>query len=154
MAMLGSSFASAQDYQGPRPPKTDVPYLVHANNLVPTDVGEATEESRKDMSVFALPGAAATARTPLAEPVFLIATKQLVADRLGLYQFFVEKGRREVRLPKQAGKRSKDASRNFRVTATRVADGLYRLEAAEPLENGEYSLSPEGSNQVFSFQVY
>jgi hypothetical protein len=24
----------------------------------------------------------------------------------------------------------------------------------EPLENGEYTLSPEGSNDTFSFQIY
>jgi len=28
------------------------------------------------------------------------------------------------------------------------------VEANEMLENGEYSLTPSGSNQVFCFQVY
>jgi hypothetical protein len=31
---------------------------------------------------------------------------------------------------------------------------LYRVEANETLENGEYALSPDGSDQVFCFQVY
>ena len=38
--------------------------------------------------------------------------------------------------------------------ATRIGDKLYRLEVEESLEPGEYSISPEGSNQVFCFQVY
>ena len=36
----------------------------------------------------------------------------------------------------------------------RVGDGLYRLEANENLPNGEYAITPEGSNTVFLFQVY
>ena len=32
--------------------------------------------------------------------------------------------------------------------------GLYRLEVEESLEPGEYAFSPEGSNQVFCFQVF
>ncbi len=36
----------------------------------------------------------------------------------------------------------------------RLGDGLYRIEANEFLPNGEYALSPEGSNTVFCFQVY
>jgi hypothetical protein len=32
---------SAQKYDGPRPPKPDLPYLKHASNLVPTEAGEA-----------------------------------------------------------------------------------------------------------------
>ena len=31
---------------------------------------------------------------------------------------------------------------------------IYRIDVGESLENGEYSLTPEGSNQVFCFQVY
>ena len=37
---------------------------------------------------------------------------------------------------------------------TKLDDALYRVEVNEVLENGEYSLSPRGSNQVFCFQVY
>jgi hypothetical protein len=32
--------------------------------------------------------------------------------------------------------------------------GLYRVEVNEPLEDGEYCLSPEGSNDVFCFSEY
>jgi hypothetical protein len=37
---------------------------------------------------------------------------------------------------------------------TRLASDLYRIEVNESLEPGEYSLSPEGSNQVFCFEVF
>ncbi len=36
----------------------------------------------------------------------------------------------------------------------RLGEGIYRLEANEYLQNGEYALTPEGSDQVFLFQVY
>jgi hypothetical protein len=51
--------------------------------------------------------------------------------------------------------RKKGSARPLLLTVNRLTnDGLYRVEAAGSLENGEYSLSPEGSNQVFCFQVY
>jgi len=37
---------------------------------------------------------------------------------------------------------------------TRLDSDLYRIEVGESLEPGEYSLSPEGSSQVFCFQVF
>jgi hypothetical protein len=37
---------------------------------------------------------------------------------------------------------------------TRLDGGLYKIEVDESLEKGEYSLTPEGSNQVFCFQVF
>ena len=35
-----------------------------------------------------------------------------------------------------------------------VEGDLYRIEADEILDFGEYSISPNNSNQVFAFQVY
>jgi hypothetical protein len=32
---------------GPRPPKPDLPYLMHADNLIPTESVEAKQEERK-----------------------------------------------------------------------------------------------------------
>jgi hypothetical protein len=68
-----------------------------------------------------------------------------------LYRFDVRRGRREVVLPTRPGK---NAPRPFRTVVTPLEGKLYRIEANEALENGEYSLSPDGSNQVFCFQVY
>jgi hypothetical protein len=35
-----------------------------------------------------------------------------------------------------------------------LAPGLFRVEAAQYLENGEYCLSPEGENIAFCFTVF
>ena len=141
--------ALAQNYTGPRPPKPDVPYLKHAENLVATEVAEAKEEKgKKDEVTYAIPGAASKARTPLASPIFLLQTEKLNANSLQLYKLESRNGRREITgSPKKPMKA-------IRVEVTKVETGLYKVEVVESLEPGEYSLSPEGSNQVFCFQVF
>ena len=57
LALLISSTAfAAEKYTGPRPPKADVVYLVHADNLVETELGKAKSDERKDVVVATLPG--------------------------------------------------------------------------------------------------
>src|SRR4249919_1896291 len=95
---LAAAFAAAaQKYTGPLPPKPDVPYLKHAQNLVPTEVLEAKEEKgKKDDIVYAVAGPASSARTPLASPILMLQTDKLVAAALQLYKFEVRNGRREL----------------------------------------------------------
>src|SRR5437016_118516 len=134
---LGAT-AFAQKYTGPRPPKTDVPYLLHASSLVETEIVDAREDGgRKDSTTYSVPGPSSQARTPLAEPIFLLATDKLSPESLELYKFEVKNGRRELTLQKRR-------TRPLRVAVTKVDNGLYRLEASETLENGEYGLSPAG----------
>lgn len=142
--------AAAQTYTGPLPPSRDIPYLKHAQNLVPTEVIEATEEKgKKDDIVYAVAGAASTARTPLASPILLLQTGKLVAGALQLYKFEVRNGRRELTVS------PKKPPRVYRVELTRLnTEKLYKLEVEESLEPGEYGFSAEGSNQVFCFQVF
>jgi len=147
--LLATLAAGADDYTGPRPPKADVLYLVHASNLIPTEVAEAQQEG-KNNETFSVSGAASSARTPLAEPIFLIRSEKIKADALELYRFEVKNGRRQLTLSR---KRS-DKSVPFHLSITKLDKDLYRVEADEALENGEYSLSPNGSNAVFCFQVY
>jgi hypothetical protein len=45
-------------------------------------------------------------------------------------------------------------ARPIRLNVTRLDENLYKIEVDEILENGEYSLSPVDSNQVFCFQIY
>jgi hypothetical protein len=142
--------AGADDYTGPRPPKADVLYLVHASNLVPTEATEAQQEGKKDDTTFSVSGAASSARTPLAEPIFLLRSEKIRPDSLELYRFEVKNGRRQLTLSR---KRS-DKSGPFHLSITKLDKDLYRVEADEALENGEYSLSPNGSNAVFCFEVY
>jgi hypothetical protein len=150
LPLIVLSLAAADKYQGPRPPKPDLPYLLHGSRLVETEATEAREEKRKDDTVYVISGASSPARTPLAEPILLLETEKLQADRLELYKLEVRNGRREAVFP---AKRRKDA-RPIRISVTRLDQNLYRLEAAVGLENGEYSLTPAASNQVFCFQVY
>lgn len=141
---------SAQKYKGPQPEKPDFPYLVHADNLVPTEASEAKEETKKDQILYYIPGASSPARTPLSSPIFLFLADKLTPERLQLYRLEVKNGRREVMF----SKKKKQTARPIRFSTDRVADNLYRLEVQETLENGEYSFSPSESNQVFCFEVY
>jgi hypothetical protein len=140
--------AAAQKYTGPRPPKADLPYLKHAQNLIPTEAVEAKEEKKGGDILYAVDGANSPAKTPLASPIFLLQAAKLVPERLQLYKLDSKSDRREIlfspRHPPKA----------IRVEVTRLDSGLYRIEVNESLEPGEYSLSPEGSNQVFCFQVF
>ena len=141
----------AEKYTGAWPPKPDVPYLVHVDNLIETEAAEAKNEARGNQRTAWVAGVASPVRTPLAEPIFLIDVQKLVPEKIELYRFDGKRERREVSLQLKSGK---GASRALRLTVTRVEGKLYRLEANEALENGEYSLSPDGSDQVFCFQVY
>jgi hypothetical protein len=141
----------AAKYNGPLPPQPDVLYLVHADNLIPTEVNNAKEEKKKDDTNYSIPGASSPVRTPLAEPIFILESKNIVADRIGLFKLDVKGGRREVTISKR-----RKSSHPLRLAVTPLGDNLYRIEVDENLglENGEYALSPEGSNQVFCFEVY
>src|SRR5580704_1985260 len=86
----------AEDYKGPRPPKADVLYLVHASNLIPTEVLTAQQDTKKDNDTFTVPGAASSARTPLSEPIFLFRSERIKPDDLGLFKFEVKNGKRQV----------------------------------------------------------
>jgi len=110
---------------------------------------EAQQEG-KNNDTFSVSGAASSARTPLAEPIFLLRSEKIKAGALELYRFEVKNGRRQLTL----SKKRKDNSGPFHLSITKLDKDLYRVEADEALENGEYSLSPNGSNSVFCFQVY
>jgi hypothetical protein len=143
--------ARAQSYKGPRPPKADVVYLVHASNLVPTEVAEAKEDTKKNSTNYSVSGASSPARTPLAEPIFILESDRISAESLELYRMDVKNGQREV---STSSKRIRGGPRALRVSVTRLDKGLFRLEASETLENGQYALTPSGSNKVFCFEVY
>jgi hypothetical protein len=111
---------------------------------------EAKEEKgKKDDITYSVQGAASSARTPLASPLFILQVDKVVAAKLELYRFEVRNGRRELTVsPKKPPK-------TYRVELTRLnTEKLYQLEVEDSLEPGEYGLSAEGSNQVFCFQVF
>ena len=141
----------ASKYAGPRPPKADVLYLLHADNLLETETVAAKEETRKDASIAIVPGASSPAKTPLAEPIFLLKSSQVQPGKLGAYKFDVKNGNREVIVNH---KKQKNVAKPIHLQITKLDENLYRVEVDQPLENGEYTISPEGSNDTFNFQVY
>ena len=136
--------------KSPRPPKQDVLYLMHASNLIETEVAEAKEERRKDDTAYVVNGASSPARTPMAEPIFVLDSKSIRPEQLQLFRLEVKNGRREAVISNK--KRGKD--RPLHLSMKRLGEGVYRIEANEYLQNGQYAITPEGSNQVFLFEVY
>src|SRR5204863_4491379 len=128
--------------------QADVPYGIHGENLGETGVAEAKEEKRKDDTAYVVAGAASTVRTPLAGPSFIMQADKLAPEKLQLYRFDVKNGHREVFF----SKKGKGSARPRRINVNPLGGGLFKIEVAESLENGEYGLSPAGSNQVFCLQ--
>jgi hypothetical protein len=140
-----------QKYKGPVPEKPDVPYIIHGDTLLATDVSDAKEETRKDLQVYWVPGTEAAAKTPLAGPMFLIQTEKLAVDRIQMYPFEIKNGRREVAINP---KKPKDSAKPARLNLTKMGDNLFRIEVVDSLPAGEYGLTPDGSNQVFCFAIF
>jgi hypothetical protein len=140
----------AQKYDGPRPDKPDLPYLKHGDSLLATEAADAKEEKRKDDTLYIMEGANSSAKTPLSTPVFLIQADKIQPDKLALYKLDAKNGHREILFS-----RRKKSAMPIRIDVNKLSsDNLYKIEVEDSLSNGEYALSPEGSNQVFCFQVY
>jgi hypothetical protein len=151
LALFCAGLPAAEKYSGPRPPKPDVPYLLHGDNLVETEVVQAKEQQRgKNETAFVMPGASSPARTPMAEPIFLFQSDKIRAEDLQLFKMEVKGGNREVVARKKSG------ARPLRLLVSSLGDNLYRVEVNEGmgLEPGQYSLSPTESNAAFCFEVY
>ena len=142
---------SQQKYRGPTPPQPDTPYLLHASNLIPTESSDAKEETRKDDTWYRLPGAESPVKTPLASPIFLFDSQKIAPEQLKVYRLEVKNGQREIAFSNK--KRDKNPQ-GFRLSIERLTGNLYRLEVVESLQNGEYCVTPDGSNHVFCFQVF
>jgi hypothetical protein len=133
----------AQRYDGPKPPKKDVLYLLQASKLIETEAVEARQEGKNDVT-YAIAGASSPVTTPMAEPIFIIQAEKIVPERIQLYRLELKGGRRELQVKR---------AHAIQLEVTRISsDGLWKLEVAKSLEPGEYSLSPKDSNQAFCFQ--
>jgi hypothetical protein len=140
--------AGSAPYNGPVPPKPDLPYLKHASNLLPTEAVDVQEEKKEEQITYIIAGASSPARTPLAAPIFLFQSDKIAPGRLGLYKLESRNGRREI---VASPKKPLEA---IRIVVTHLSGSLYKIEVDEGLEAGEYSLSPEGSDRAFCFQVF
>ena len=140
-----------EKYDGPVPPKPDVPYLLQAKKLTEIEIGKAREERKKDETLFIIPGPASSARTPLPEPIFIIDARQLSPQKIELYPLEVKDGSRVVSLPNKKGNGSVQP---LHLRITPLKEHLYKIEPSEMLEAGEYALTPVGDNRIFCFEVY
>jgi len=87
----------------------------------------------------------------MAEPIFVIESDKIQPQSLELYKLDVKNGHREVTM---AVKRTRGGPKPLRLSVTRLDKGLYRVEADQEIENGQYAISPNGSDTVFCFEVY
>lgn len=148
--VIAGGLAAAEKYAGPVPPKPDIPYLLHASTLVETEVADARQEGKKN-DTFLISGASSSARTPLAEPIFIIDARNIQPETFELYRMDVKGGNREVSL---GGGRRRGGSHALHLAVKPLGGHLFRVEADEALDNGEYALSPSGDNKAYCFEIY
>jgi hypothetical protein len=146
--LLFALAALAQQYEGPRPTKPDLPFLIQGDQVIATEGLEAKEHKQKKDALFVIEGAASPARTHLSSPLFLFEAERIVPETLGLYKLDVKDGQRQILFP------SRKPPKPILVDVKRVDANVFRIEIHETLAPGEYALSPEGSNAVFCFAVY
>ncbi len=86
----------------------------------------------------------------MAEPIFIIDAQKSSPDRFELYKLEVKGGNREVTF----STRRRGGNRPLHLAVTPLGGRLYKIEVDEPLENGQYALSPSGDNRAFCFEIY
>src|SRR5260370_28456486 len=91
LALLCAAALLGQKYNGPQPEKPDLPYMVHADNLVATEAGEAQQETRKDEILYFLDRPTPPPSTPLTSPTFLIRAEHLVPHQLPISKLASQK---------------------------------------------------------------
>src|SRR6266487_5843349 len=117
-----------QKYAGPRPEKQDVPYLVHADNLLETESLTAQEQDRKkNETTYVVSGANSSVKTPLASPILILDVAKLQPEKLQLFRLESKNGHREITFPKK-GRGGHEA---LRLTVPHLDETLYRLEAVD-----------------------
>jgi hypothetical protein len=112
-------------------------------------VADARQGKKNDE--FIISGASSSARTPLAEPIFIIDARNIQPETFELYRLDVKGGNREVSL---GGNRRRGGSHALHLAVKPLGGHLFRVEADEALEDGEYALSPSGDNKAYCFEIY
>ncbi len=134
----------------PNPPKQDIPYLIHGGDIRELEQVDATEEAAKNQSLYWIAGPAAAARTPLAAPEFLFDSQQIDPRDLSLFRFETKNGRRELLYRKK----KKVVAKPYFLNLEGVAGHVVRIRINASLAPGEYGLTPDGRNIVFTFAVF
>lgn len=147
LAAAAAAVLCGQNSDVPKPPKPDLPYLKHADNLVPTEAVQAQEQKKKDDTTYVIAGANSSARTPLAMPIFIFQSDKIQPESLQLFKLETKGGHREITM-------GRHGAEPIRMEVTRLGGNLYRLEVYNELDPGEYSLSPNNSDVAFCFAVF
>lgn len=134
----------------PNPPKPDIPYLIHGSDIRELEQVEAMEETTKNQLRYWIAGSAAKIRTPLAAPEFLFESQAIDPRDLSLFGFEVNKGRRELLY----SKKKKIVAEPYFLNLEGVEGRLVRIRINASLAPGEYGLTPDGQNVVFTFSVF
>ena len=93
--IVAACAATAQKYDGPKPPKPDLPYIKHAEKLLPTEAVEAKTQKKKDDTLYIVDGANSPARTPLAAPILLFQSGRINPENLQLFPLETKDDHRE-----------------------------------------------------------
>jgi hypothetical protein len=142
LLLLSVAWLSSDEYDGPVPPQPDLPYLLQAKKLIEIEIAKAREERRKDETVHVISGPASSARTPLPEPIFILDARQLAPEKIELHRLEVKDGNREV------------SAQPLHLRVTPLREHLFKIEASEMLEAGQYALTLAGKDRTFCFEVY
>ncbi len=146
MIVIVACAATAQKYNGPKPPKPDLPYIKHADTLLATEAVEAKAQKKKDDTLYIVDGANSPAKTPLAAPILLFQSGKINPESLQLFQMESKDGHRELSVYK--------SGEPIRIEVTKLGETLSRIEPYNGLDPGEYALLASGSNQLFCFAVF
>jgi hypothetical protein len=147
LAALALTAALAQKDSEPKPAKPDLPYLKHATTLIATEAAVAKQEKHGNDMRYIVAGANSPARTPLAAPIFLFQADKIAADSLEFYRLESKTDHREIEY-------SKSGPEPLRLIVTHLAGNLYRVEAYEGQDAGEYALRPRDSDTFFCFAIF
>ena len=134
----------------PNPSKPDIPYLIHGSDIRELEQVDAMEEIAKNQLRYWIAGPAAAVRTPLAAPEFLFDSQQIDPRDLSLFGFEVKNGRRELLY----SKKKKVVAEPYFLNLEGVAGRLIRIRINASLAPGEYGITPDGQNIVFTFSVF
>lgn len=134
----------------PNPPKPDIPYLIHGSDIRELERVDATEEITKNQLRYWIAGPAAAVRTPLAAPEFLFDSEQIDPRNLSLFGFEVKNGRRELLYQRK----KKVVAEPYFLNLEGVAGRVIRIRINASLAPGEYGITPDGQNIVFTFSVF
>ena len=129
------------------PPQSDLPYLKHADTLVPTEASAIKSEKDKDDTRYTIDGAASPARTPLSLPILLLKADHVDPLKLQLIHLRTAESRREI-----TASEIKKAD-VLHVAVTRLDGGVFRLAVSDSLDSGEYMLVTPGFDRAFCFAI-